>query len=697
MFMEEKELESEFEKLRLDESYVKHIIDKVGFYSNKNGKELLKKLIEFSKENNLINSYSWAMYRLGIIYINEDNFVKADEVFDKAYKNFETNENEEGILSVITGFIGSKCMQNQYANAIQWTIKSVNLAEKSNNIERLIASKCNMAALYITIEEYAKAIEILEQVEDMPWIGSEDKKVGYYLNRAICEREMNNLDKALYYLEYIKDLAMKIPNYHINWLVDLSRIYIEKGWYNKGEEKIIESISKSNEFEANEYNNEIVICLSKIDMNRGYYREAIDKIKSIEKKVEEDKVKSYMKDMYNILRISYKELKDYENAYLYLEKYQQLQEEIRNIQSNAAIAILDIQKEEMGDKNYKLLYEQNKLIYKIGQNITANLNKNNIFKIIADEIKNIFKYDIIQIAVYNEDVDKYQYQLVIEDDNILNANDNYVYEDSFAYYSINNKKDILLNEVDKEYYHYIKDFDNYLKKIKSRYVSNNNNKVKSLMIAPMIIKDEVSGIICIQSYNKNSYNLKDLITLKILSTYIAIALDNSALYKKVKYNANYDALTGVFNRRKVIEDINKLRRKLSEIKDEYYVAMIDIDNFKKVNDIYGHVNGDKVLSRVAKTIKESIEKDDIVGRYGGEEFIVVVKDSNYRFNNKVENIRRNIELLNIESDNGNPIKVTVSIGVKKLDINMNSLEENIALADQSLYEAKNTGKNKVIY
>lgn len=697
MLIDGKELRSEFEKLQLDESYIKHIIDKIGFYSNKDAKELLEKLIEFTRKNNLIYSHSWSLYRLGRVYINEDNFTKADELFHKAYDNFQINENDKGMLSVIIGFMGSKCMQHQYANAIQWAIKGANLAEETNDIERLILVKCNMAAIYMFIEEYKKAIEILEQIEDIPWIGTEYNKVGYYLNRVICEREINNLDKALYYLEYIKDTAMKIPNHTINWLLDLSKVYIKKGWYDKAEEKIFEGISKSNDIEGDEFKNDAIICLSKIDISRGKYKDAIDKLKSIEKKVEEDKVRSYMKDMYNIFRIAYKELKDYENAYLYLEKYENIEKETRNIQSDTIISILDAQKEEMGDKNYKLLYEQNKLIYKIGQNITANLNKNNIFRIIADEIKNILKYDIIQIALYNEEKNKYQYQLVVVDGDILNNSNSYIYEDSFANYSISNKKDILINEVENEYYHYIKDFESYAQGIKDKYSYMDKKLAESLMIVPMIIKDKVNGIICIQSYKKNSYDLRDLITLKILSTYIGIALDNSALYKKVKYNANYDALTGIFNRRKAIENINKLRSNLQGSNENYYIIMIDIDNFKKINDVYGHVIGDKVLLMVANTIKKSIEDDDIVGRYGGEEFIVIVKDGNYSFKHKAENIRQNIELLDVEDDNEKYIKVTASIGVKKLDINIKSLEENIALADKALYKAKSTGKNKVIY
>ena len=124
--------------------------------------------------------------------------------------------------------------------------------------------------------------------------------------------------------------------------------------------------------------------------------------------------------------------------------------------------------------------------------------------------------------------------------------------------------------------------------------------------------------------------------------------------------------------------------------------MIDVDNFKNINDTYGHQVGDKVLATVAETIKESIREDDIVGRYGGEEFIVIVKDD-YNSNLKMaERIRGNIEKIIINVDNNNFIKVTSSIGITKMDAKDKTLQQIISDSDKALYEAKNTGKNKVV-
>nr|WP_288218780.1 GGDEF domain-containing protein [uncultured Clostridium sp.] len=176
-----------------------------------------------------------------------------------------------------------------------------------------------------------------------------------------------------------------------------------------------------------------------------------------------------------------------------------------------------------------------------------------------------------------------------------------------------------------------------------------------------------------------------------------MALDNSSLYKKVHYNANYDSLTGIYNRRKIIENINKLKERSDYECENYYIAMMDIDNFKKINDVYGHIIGDKVLVESASLIRNLIGPEDIVGRYGGEEFIIILKNRNNNFKDTLERIRRGIEQLSIEINNDEYINITVSIGVAKFDVKNMTLEENIALADKSLYKAKNLGKNIVVY
>lgn len=697
MVNEPKYFREEFERLKVEELYISNIIDKINFYSNKEAKEMLYELIEFTKKNSLMKAYPWVLYKLGKIYIAEDQVNNADKLFRESYKIFQENNIKEGMLAVINGFMASECMQHKYTSAVQWAIKGIKLADEVNDPEFLIAIKGNLAGIYMAIDEYKKAIEILEEIEQTPWLGTDLNKVAIYLNRVICEQSINNLEKALYYIYYIEEYALKNPNTTVNWLLEKARIYIKKGLYNEAEEMLLECCELCDKIEAHEVKSQVILYLSEIDIINKKYEMAIERLKSIEKKILDDRVMCSMKHMYNYFNLAYKGLEDYKSAYISLEKLTAIERQLTEIKSATIFSVLDEQKKEIVEKNYKLLYEQNKLIYKVGQKIISNLNKNNIFKVIAKEIKNVIKYDIIQIITYNEEKDNYQYQLVIERDKIITLNNKEVYKGGFASYSIRHKEDLIINDIENEHQRYIENFDEYRNYISKAKDWESLQVANSLLFVPMIIKNKVLGVICVQHYEKDVFDLRDLTSLKLLSTYIAIALDNASLYKRVKYNANYDDLTGIFNRRKAIEKINKLKDKSRNFNEDYYIAMIDIDNFKKINDVYGHIAGDRILIEIAATIRNSIGENDIVGRYGGEEFIVIVKENNGNLTDIIEGIRRNIEDLNIKIDNRNVIKVTASIGVKRFDINNRTLEENIALADKSLYKAKTLGKNKVVY
>ena len=155
--------------------------------------------------------------------------------------------------------------------------------------------------------------------------------------------------------------------------------------------------------------------------------------------------------------------------------------------------------------------------------------------------------------------------------------------------------------------------------------------------------------------------------------------------------SSIDALTGILNRRAILDEL-KLR--LNQAMLQHYplsIAMIDIDLFKNVNDTWGHTFGDLVLEKTAKTIHDSLRGLDVVGRYGGEEFLVIYPNTSKENAFTVtERIRRTIE--NLEMENG--IKITVSAGIA-----VYTQEEIIALidkADQQLYKAKNSGRNRVL-
>lgn len=166
--------------------------------------------------------------------------------------------------------------------------------------------------------------------------------------------------------------------------------------------------------------------------------------------------------------------------------------------------------------------------------------------------------------------------------------------------------------------------------------------------------------------------------------------------KKLHKDATTDELTGAYNRRylmKILEERYKKSR--TDSRSVFSVAMLDIDNFKTVNDTYGHQAGDLVLKNVVAVLNRTLREIDIVGRFGGEEFIVIISAEKEIASRVCERMRNAVEKMN-NSWEGREIWVTVSIGCAASVDNTRSLDELIALSDICLYEAKKTGKNKVV-
>lgn len=165
-----------------------------------------------------------------------------------------------------------------------------------------------------------------------------------------------------------------------------------------------------------------------------------------------------------------------------------------------------------------------------------------------------------------------------------------------------------------------------------------------------------------------------------------------------KYNltisSTLDKLTSVYNRKYFEESLIFLLEGSIEDKRQFAVIMFDIDDFKGINDIYGHQVGDEVLIKLTKEVKKTISKNDIIGRYGGEEFIVLIPNvDRNKVINIAEKIRANVEDARIL---GEKRKVTVSIGIAMSNHEILSSEEIINRADQALYRAKHDGKNRCV-
>ncbi len=165
----------------------------------------------------------------------------------------------------------------------------------------------------------------------------------------------------------------------------------------------------------------------------------------------------------------------------------------------------------------------------------------------------------------------------------------------------------------------------------------------------------------------------------------------------LKRSANMDPLTSLHNQGYFRRASARRIAQAKEYKVPLSLAMLDLDDFKAYNDVFGHEAGNAMLRLVADILKRSFRADDLVARYGGEEFIVLLNTTQENAERVLERARSQVEVLSSPENNGRARRrVTVSVGVSGLSEEMASLEELIESADKALYAAKSGGKNRVV-
>lgn len=230
----------------------------------------------------------------------------------------------------------------------------------------------------------------------------------------------------------------------------------------------------------------------------------------------------------------------------------------------------------------------------------------------------------------------------------------------------------------------------------SQFLEPPNDHIRSWLGVPLIVQDRIIGLLSMDSNEPNDFTEEDTNLATIFASQVALVLENARVLEESQNQAITDALTGLYNRRGLFEFGYIEFEKSQNSGRPFSAIMIDIDHFKQVNDTYGHEVGDIVLQALAKRCKKCVRDIDIVGRYGGEEIVILLPDTDLNVAAIVAN-----RVLDAIASNPMPLAesyvldVTASIGVAARDENSSTLEVLLNRADQAMYVAKHNGRNRV--
>ncbi|MCY6356806.1 sensor domain-containing diguanylate cyclase [Clostridium sp. ZS2-4] len=349
------------------------------------------------------------------------------------------------------------------------------------------------------------------------------------------------------------------------------------------------------------------------------------------------------------------------------EKYLKLKDEFETYQNFAESTIQII-----SEKNAKLEKKLDSMtnIVEISKYINSYLSKKNLIPMINDMIIGILgaTYSSIYLMSDNE--------LVIK---------------------ATNHKDKMFKFYNEEFYKELINENPFIMNSKTPLFGRNSQSsdIHSLIGVPIGLREKFIGYIIVEHALNNFFDHEHITFISTIANQIAIALENNALYNQIRENSIRDPLLRIYNRKYFFDILeNKLKENANR---EFAIVMIDLDNFKKTNDRYGHQFGDEVLMQTTEIIQNNVGKHDIVSRYGGEEIVIYIKtgkdlEAVYK---KVDNIRLNISE-NVITYGNIKVVITASFGISYYPKDGENLQDVISIADARLYAAKKIGKNKVV-
>jgi two-component system, cell cycle response regulator len=217
----------------------------------------------------------------------------------------------------------------------------------------------------------------------------------------------------------------------------------------------------------------------------------------------------------------------------------------------------------------------------------------------------------------------------------------------------------------------------------------------SLLVLPLLVHERALGTLVLGSRRKSAFGDSVRPTLEVLASHVAVSLANARMLARLEEMATLDGLTGLYNKRALIEVGGQKLKSAKRFQKPLSLLVCDIDHFKKVNDTYGHDVGDVVIKGFADVLKRVKRDTDAVGRFGGEEFVIVCEETDEGGAQLLaERIRTELEAVKFHSELGT-LQVTCSVGVAPFGSAGGTWEQLFKATDEALYASKRGGRNRV--
>lgn len=325
-------------------------------------------------------------------------------------------------------------------------------------------------------------------------------------------------------------------------------------------------------------------------------------------------------------------------------------------------------------------------LYDVGLHTGSTLSAGEVLQRTANSIEKLMSPDTFYIALYDTESASITFEIFVENGDPLPMINTPLSEGGLTARIIKSGKPLLVQDWAD---------DGVVYKEVARKIGAD---MLSYLGVPMMLQDRVIGVISVQCARPLAFTVHDERLLAALAAQTAMALENARLHERTEYQAKLDSMTQVYNHGYFVDLVRHAVSDAAANGTTASLIMVDIDYFKSYNDAYGHVAGDTVLKLVAQTIRDNVKASDAVGRWGGEEFGVLLPGASmYEAQRVALRVRRALRRLSFTDGQGKVLPApTISQGVSTYPEPSGSAKTLIEQADAALYQAKHHGRNQLI-
>ncbi len=325
-------------------------------------------------------------------------------------------------------------------------------------------------------------------------------------------------------------------------------------------------------------------------------------------------------------------------------------------------------------------------LYQIGLVTTSSLQIDEVMHLIYEQVNRVLHPDTFYIALYDENQGELRYDIFLEEGQNLPPFRARLDTVGIASWVIRNRRPIFIHHWSME-----------LEQLPFEATMMVSTTESSISV-PLIAKDKIVGVMSAQAIEPYAFDQHHLRLLTSIASQAALALENARLHATANEQAQRDSLTGAYNHGTFIDKLNRATTIAREEHSTVAMVMLDIDKFKQYNDTYGHLVGNDVLRSVVSAIQGHVKSTDVVGRWGGEEFAIMLPSvSRAQARLVTERIRQTVAQNIMHDMQNRPIpSPTVSQGIAMYPDDGVHTEELISKADTALYRAKDLGRNHIV-